>query len=507
MIELANGNRAWALAAARGEITTRQASDFVANIRWQQQHLDAELAEALAEGDRRQPERVPPHGPPWLAEVDEDPATAAAWAVMSGNGPAAPLAGASLLDELHRVLCRYVVFPSAEAVDAVTLFAAATHAQPAWEHASRLVIKSPQKRCGKTRLQEVLAEVCHRVLKSTNISPAALVRSIGRDDPPTVILDEADTIFARGRGGERSEGAEDLRGLLNSGHSRGWPYVRWDASARRTEECPTFSMAVIGGIGDMPDTIEDRAVIVSMRRRGPGEQVAQYRRRRALGPLHDLRTHLHAWMRSHVEQLEEAEPDLPVQDRAADVWEPLVAVADLAGGHWPERARNACVALTGGPEAGREDDPAARLLADLRDMFDATGADKLPTATILDRLAALDEAPWSAWHRGQPLNARGLSKLLRPYNVTSRTIRVGAETSKGYERGDLTDVWWRYLGAHPSQPSHRHTEAEAPAGDCDGNEDPIRNTIRHSTHQVEDASCDGVTAVTEQRPNPATEAP
>lgn len=506
MIEMPIDNRAWALAAARGDITTPTAIDFVANIRWQP--ADLELAEALAEGDRRQPERVPEHGPPWVAPVDEDPATVAAWAALPGNGEAAdPLAGADLLSELHRVLSRYVVFPSAEAVDAVTLFAAATHGQPAWEHASRLVIKSPQKRCGKTRLQEVLAEVCHRVLKSTNISPAALVRSIGEVDPPTVILDEADTIFARGRGGERSEGAEDLRGLLNSGHSRGWPYVRWDASARRTEECPTFSMAVIGGIGDMPDTIEDRAVIVSMRRRGPGEQVAQYRRRRAIGPLHDLRAQLHAWMRSHVEQLEEAEPDLPVQDRAADVWEPLVAVADLAGGTWPDRARSACVALTGGPEAGREDDPAGRLLADLRDIFDGTQADKLPTATILDRLAALDEAPWASWHRGQPLNARGLAGLLRPYNVTSHTIRVGAETSKGYERTDLTDVWWRYLGAEPSQPSQRHTDGEVPAESCDGTDDPISNTIRHSAHQVVDASCDGVTAVTEHRPNPATEAP
>jgi hypothetical protein len=87
-----------------------------------------------------------------------------------------------LLDELHYELTRYVAFPSPEAADAVTLYAAATHVQPAWEHATRLVIKSPVRRCGKTRLLEVLQEVCENVLATANCSVAALTRSIGIAD-------------------------------------------------------------------------------------------------------------------------------------------------------------------------------------------------------------------------------------------------------------------------------------------------------------------------------------
>jgi hypothetical protein len=300
-----------------------------------------------------------------------------------------------------------VVFPSAEAADAVTLYTAATHAQPAWEHATRLVIKSPIKRCGKTRLQEVARELVHNPLPTTNISPAALARSISEDNPPTLILDEADAVW--GRREQRSEGAEDLRGILNAGHSRGWPYVRWDAAARRREMCPTFAMAIIGGIGDMPDTIEDRAVVISMRRRAPGEHVAQWRTRSAVPQLRELRAQMAGWVTGRLGELREAEPDLPAEDRAADVWEPLAAIADAAGGHWPERARKACQALADDtlPDPGTAGE---RLLADLYDVWG--GADQLHTTTIIERLCAIEEAPWSAWHRGERVSPRGLATLL-----------------------------------------------------------------------------------------------
>jgi hypothetical protein len=362
--------------------------------------------------------------------------------------------GAALLAELHAALGRYVVFPSSEAHDAVTLYVAATHGQPAWEHASRLVLKSPLKRCGKTRAQDVIAETCHRPLRTTNISVAALVRSIDETDPPTLILDEADTVF--GKKDKRSEGAEDLRGILNSGHSRGLPYIRWDMNRRSREECSTFAMAVIGGIGDMPDTVEDRAIVVSMRRRAPGEQVAQFRQRRSVPPLHDLRDRLNEWIRGDLDALGDAEPDMPVEDRAADTWEPLVAVADLAGEDWPDRVRKACARLTGENTNTEADTASERLLADLRDIFaaetDLFGAvSKLTTVAILRKLQAIDEAPWADWY-GKELSARGLAKLLGPYGIRSKKWRAGDETQRGYLRGDLEDAWHRYVPDPGTQP-------------------------------------------------------
>jgi hypothetical protein len=347
--------------------------------------------------------------------------------------------GDLLLDAVHAELVRYVVFPSPEAADAVTLHIGATHAQTAWEHATRLVVKSPVRRCGKTRLLEVAMELCHQVLASTNISTAALVRSIGLVNPPTIVLDEADGVFAK-RKGERSEGAEEIRCILNAGHARGWPYIRWDAQSRKREECPTFAMAIIAGIGDLPDTIEDRAVIVTMRRRAPGEEVDRFRRRRAVPPLRELRAQLHDWVTGQAEALTCAEPALPVEDRAADVWEPLVALADAAGGHWPNRARQACRKLTG-TGLGDEAD-ATKLLTDIHSAFGDT--DRLSTAALLEKLNVDETSPWGGWHRGDGLRPRDLARMLKPYNVEPKQVRIGDEKVRGYLVEDFGDAWSRY---------------------------------------------------------------
>lgn len=409
--------------------------------------------------------------------------------------------GDRLLHELHNTLTQFVVFPDAHAADAVTLYVAATHAQSAWEHATRLVIKSPLKRCGKSRLQEVIVETCHRPMRTANCSTAALVRSIGSDDPPTIILDEADTVFG-GRKASKDSVAEDLRGFINAGHSRGAPYIRWDMNSRNLEECPTFAMAVVGGIGDMPDTIEDRAVVVSMRRRANGEAVDQFRRRN-IPKLHELRDQLAAWVRGHLDELSSAEPEMPVQDRAADTWEPLVAVADLAGGSWPQRARTACETMTGGA-AEEADSAGERLLADLHDLWGIRSA--ILTTALLDELHKLDEAPWSDWY-GKPLTDRGLANLLRPYGVKSRNVRIDDQQGKGYRRDDLTDPWTRYLPSgqgtsqapNPSQASQRPNAVAAPAitskNAWDGRGTDVGTAKRPSPDQYEntrwDAGTDG----------------
>jgi len=357
------------------------------------------------------------------------------------------LTGAELLGQVHAAYTGYVIFPSAAAADAMTLYTAATHAQMAWEHASRMVIKSPIKRCGKTRLQEVARELVHNALPTTNISPAALARSIDEKDPPTLILDEADTVW--GKKEQRSEGAEDLRGILNAGHSRGWPYVRWDPARNKAEHCSTFAMAIIGGIGDLPDTIEDRAVVISMRRRAPGERITQWRSRRAVPKLRALRARLHDWVDLHVGDLERAEPDLPAEDRAADVWEPLVAIADAAGGDWPDRARKACQELTGAASEAEDGSAGERLLADLQGVFGPAGF--LYSDTISERLAAIEEAPWAEWRRTgtsrEPINGRGLAALLKPWGIRPRNGREDGTGSprKGYYAEDMADAWSRYI--------------------------------------------------------------
>src|SRR3954471_21269190 len=224
------------------------------------------------------------------------------------NPPPDPDAdGAAILDAVHAALTRYVVLPTREAVDAVVLWIAATHAQPAWAHAPRLVIRAPEKRCGKSRLLDIVEATCHYPFITVNSSPAAVYRSIA-EDPPTLLVDEADTIF-----GPKADGNEDLRGLLNAGHQRNRPAKRYDAATNHVQSIPTFAMAALAGIGAMPDTIEDRAVVIRMRRRALNETVAPFRHKRDRPALRQLAEDLATWLRADLPTLEKAEPVMPLE--------------------------------------------------------------------------------------------------------------------------------------------------------------------------------------------------
>jgi hypothetical protein len=389
--------------------------------------------------------------------------------------------GAAILRQLHAVLTRYVILPSAEAAVAVALWTAATHAQAAWQHAPRLVIRAPEKRCGKSRLLDIVEGTCHHPLITVNASPAAVYRAIGTDTPPTLLVDEADTIF----GGKNAEANEDLRGLLNAGHQRNRPAIRWDAGTRSLETIPTFAMAALAGIGAMPDTIEDRAVVIRMRRRAPGEKVAPFRYRRDRPALTRLAAQLAAWLGGHLAELERAEPRMPLEDRAADTWEPLIAVADLAGGTWPELARHAAVVLTRDLDQAASVSDRIRLLADCRTAFG--DADALPSTTIVARLRTDPEAPWCEPAPG--ITPKRLAALLADYDIRSTPIRFGELIGqvRGYYRADFTDPWARYCPAPPgdvSQPSQVSppSSARGRINTCDG-------SIRHSKTSVTGLSC------------------
>lgn len=359
--------------------------------------------------------------------------------------------GPALLDQLHDALTRYVVFPTPQAADAVTLWIAATHGQQAWEHAPRCAVISPEKRCGKSRLVDVAEATAYRSVVTVNISPAALVRSIGEEDPPTLFIDEADTIF----GPKAADNHEDLRGIVNSGHQRGRPYIRYDITTRRNESLATFCMAMLAGIGDLPDTIMDRAVVVRMRRRSPAETVAPYRTRRDGPPLHELRDALNFWVGEHVKELTEAVPDMPVEDRAADTWEPLVAVADLAGGAWPKRARKAVMVMVAAQDtADVEASLGVRLLGDIRAVFTEWTVSFLPSAELVRALRGIEDGPWA----DMDLTTRRLSARLKPYGVEPG--HNAAKTARGYQRAAFADAFSRYLPSKSVQASAQAADQE-----------------------------------------------
>ncbi|QQC90582.1 DUF3631 domain-containing protein [Streptomyces alfalfae] len=375
---------------------------------------------------------------------------------------AEPTAGSKLLDELRFQIAQFVIPPSSEALDAITLWVAATHLQPAWQHAPRLAVVGPAKRCGKSRLLDVLTETVHEPMLTINTTPAAIFRSINEDEPPTLLVDEADTIF----GPKVAEKNEETRGLLNAGHQRGRYVTRVVGSDHTPHKFATFAMAAIAGIGDLPDTVMDRSVVIRMRRRAEGEKVKPFRSRRDIPALHELRDRVHAWARPLLDEAANLEPDMPVEDRAADTWEPLVIVADLAGGRWPRLARVACARMVAAEVATEEDHPSgARILADIRRAFFAQReVDSLSTEELLHQLRQDPEAPWA--ERGRDgLTARELGRMLRDFDIRPGNVRMADRTQrKGYMRNKFLDAWRRYCPTvHPVVSPSVHSVNGQPA--------------------------------------------
>ncbi len=392
-------------------------------------------------------------------------------AYAEATGAAAP-DGARALADVETFLRRFVAFPSDAAAVAVSLWAAHAHLVDAFDSTPRLALLSPEPGSGKTRTLEVLELLVPAPMHALNASPAPTFRSIAAARR-TLLFDEVDGLF--GRPG-KDDPAADLRALLNAGHRKGATIPRCVGPRHEVVDFPVFAATALAGLGDLPDTLMSRAVIVRMRRRAPHETVEPFRYRLHAPEGHDLRERLAAWASIVAGHLGDPWPDMPagVEDRPADCWEPLLAVAEAAGGHWPDTARTACVEMTR-VAASREASLGVRLLADLREVFTVRDEDgniidvveTLPTEAVLDRLHDLDEAPWGDL-RGKPLDARGLARRLRQYDVCSTKVKVEGKPLQGYRREHLWDAWTRYLTptsreAEPPEPAERGRSEHPPA--------------------------------------------
>ena len=381
--------------------------------------------------------------------------------------------GAELLDEVLTTLTKYVAFANPHQPIAVTLWTVATHALAAWQHATRLIITSPRKRCGKSRLLDVIAGLAYSALLCVNATTAAIFRSIGNDDAqiPTLMFDEADALWGTKRAAENNE---DLRALLNAGFQRDRPCWRCVGPLQIPTAFNTFAMVAIAGIGRPPDTITDRGLGVDLKRRGPGEKVTPFRMRRDGPQLNKLRERITTWVRDpeRMKALTAAVPTMPsgIEDRAADAWEPMLAIAEAAGGDWPKLARAACRALSESADDADED-LGTTLLQDIRQIFTDAHESFLPSKVLVRALREIEESPWG----DDELTASKLAKDLKAFGVkpgfnTAKTVR-------GYKLETFSDAFRRYLRPDPSErpkqgfDQHEDRETQKPSG----RPEPVRN--------------------------------
>ena len=128
--------------------------------------------------------------------------------------------------------------------------------------------------------------------------------------------------------------------------------------------------------------------------------------------------------------------------RAADNWRPLIAIADLAGERWAERARGIAVKLNAEQV---EETVGVMLLEDIRAYFEEPGKDECNSADLVAWLVDKEDRPWWEWKAGKPLTQRQLARLLEPFGISPKQIWKGRNL-RGYEKGQFSDAFTRYLG-------------------------------------------------------------
>jgi putative DNA primase/helicase len=341
--------------------------------------------------------------------------------------------GAKLLDALRQIFRRYIVLPPGADI-ALALWVLHAWTMDAGEISPFMVLVSPTKRCGKTSVLILLQYLTPRSVLASNISPSALFRYIELVRP-TLLIDEADS-FAKEN--------EELRGILNSGHTKAAANVIRNVEVNgehKPRQFSTWAPKAIATIRSLADTLEDRAIIVQLQRKPPGAKVERLRRRDNEWCT-ALRSQAARWAADNFEKLADPDPQMPeaLNDRAADNWRPLVAIADLVGGEWPQLARQACLTLSG---ESAEEAMGVMLLADCRPAFGENPV--IRSHDLVTKLAADVERPWAEYNRGSAITQRQVAKLLGSFGIISVNVNpVDLPQGKGYRRADFEEPWERY---------------------------------------------------------------
>jgi putative DNA primase/helicase len=393
--------------------------------------------------------------------------------------------GVELLDAIRSIFEKYIVLPVGAPI-ILALWVLHTYLLDAADATPIIAILSPEKRCGKTLVLEILQNLVRKPLPASNITASAMFRTIAKFEP-TLLVDEADCFLPDN---------EELRGVLNSGHRRGTAVVI--RTTGEDHEPKTFStwcckaIALIGKLSGSLATIGDRSIVITMRRKSSQEHVEKLRHRTISRETNELRQKAARWADDYTGVIESAEPVIPevLNDRAADCWRPLLAIADVAGGDWPEQARAAATMLAAADAS--EDSVGVQLLADIREIFTQRNTDRLSGETLVEELGKFEDRPWPEWKHGKAISKPQLSRLLKRFDIVSKTIRTDAiSTIKGYELSQFHDAFSRYIG-------FQNVTASQPLSvvSCDGIENvtgAVDVTKSKASQPASILNCDAVT--------------
>jgi Protein of unknown function (DUF3631) len=362
-----------------------------------------------------------------------------------------PVDGAALLDEISKAIGAHVVMPEASR-DACALWVAHTFLLDCTMISPRLAITSPTRGCGKTTALDVISQLVLRPLPAANVSASAIFRVV-EGFRPTLLIDEADTFL---------KDNDELRGVLNSGHRKGGAVLRNVGDDHEPRSFSTYGACAIALIGQLPGTLTDRSVPITLTRRKRDEDITPFRLDR-VAHLVVLARKLARWTADNEVAIAATEPEMPagIYNRAADNWRPLLSVATVAGGGWVARGQKAALAGV----AADIDDAALLelLLGDIRTIFASREVERMPSAALAEALAEMDGRPWAEFGRNEkPVTQNKLARLLKPLKIVPDSIRIDERrTPKGYYLNQFEEAFSRYLDPEEApEPQHRNNADE-----------------------------------------------
>jgi hypothetical protein len=385
-------------------------------------------------GTRKQLEKIesrtPLFNPQSVASPTSMTATNAGW-------QAQPIRGALLVSLVEQYFLDYIVLsPGLPLV--LSVWVVGSYLFDVFDSFPYLSVTSPTKRCGKTRLGELIELLCSRPQLTVNLSEAALFRLIERDRP-TLIIDEAETLS-----NPTSERSQNLRSVLQAGFRKGAVVPRCVGKDHDVKDFSVFCPKVIIAIGALPDTLRDRSVLVLMRRRRQSEQVRRFRRRLATDMMEGTGNLIKVWCEAHRPTVEKRYVGFDLgflQDREADVWEPLFAILSVAAPERLDELKEVALRLSKEKNALDVDDSLGlRLLTDIRRIFEKTKSKPLSTSDLIKDLQALPESSW------EDVTSVKIARILRPFGIAPRQLWTGAGRNlRGYDPEDFKQAFERYL--------------------------------------------------------------
>lgn len=371
-----------------------------------------------------------------------------------------PVDGAALLDEAEAVLDRFVDGPDGGNA-AAAVYSLYSWSYDAFQVAPNFLVSAPEKGSGKTTLTGVMARLVRRPKTLADASAAALFRTIEKHKP-TMIFDEATDFLSR-------PPDDPVRGILKAAFDRQNAVVdRVEGDDREVREFDVFGPKIMNGINlaSKNDQLSSRSVIVTMMR--AGRRMPEFRVDR--NPVkEDWRRRAARWANDNRQVLADADPDVgDLLHRGADVWRPLLAVADAAGGCWPARIRGAALALVAAAErASAGDTLGIELLRDCREVMEDRGdPDEIDTATLDAALCELPERPWAALNRGKEMTPQWRGRKLAGYGIKVTKHRDGGARRSFYLRSDFLPAWSAYLSPQ-GPPKQTVTRGHSPNSPTD----------------------------------------